>query len=152
VDPLAALLELRDACAAGRAPAPNVAAWFAAGIDRARARGERLDAALGLAGAGRRSIRSRLTLLERDRHLIAAAEATTMREAPAWEQARRLAPLAAAMERDRARRRLPLEPEPSWPGWKLHLWHAARCGPLPQSPEQLWRLLERGAFRAEAVR
>lgn len=118
---------------------------LAVGILRAVRRGESLDAALGLSGAGCRSLQRRLLILQRDRHLLDAVTSCALAEALTdWQRCCRLAPLIKRfMVTDWPRVRRLSQPPADWPRWKRALFRAAQTDlPLPESGRRLDQIMK----------
>lgn len=115
-------------------------------ILRAIRKGESIDAAIGLSGAGVRKLRTQLLMLKRDRALLAALKAVALdQEATDWERCCRLGPL---LRRFVAGAR-PLSgrlsaPPVDWPEWKKAAFVAKATGlDLPTSPRGLYNVVQR---------
>jgi len=115
--------------------------WLLKGILRAIRRGESLDVALGLAGAGKFTLQNRLLMIRRNEHLAAAVAAVSLdADVSTWERCCRLAP---EVERfvshtwPTAKKRATAPDD--WPTFKKRLWDAACTDlPLPETPGGLY--------------
>ncbi len=146
--PVDQLGEVFEALATGRALQPQAVQWLLQGIASAVRRGDSIDAALGLAAPGRRSLQRQLQTLRRDHHLLRAIELVGFSEdLTAWKRCTRLAPLirsfcANAWPSSKYLDVAPLE----WAPWKIEVFHAARTDiKLPTSARQLYDLVQAGA-------
>lgn len=147
MDALATVAALLDHCETG-APMPESARrHLAHAIRHAASTGERLDTALGLSAAGRRSMQRRVATWQRNRFLAAAVAATAVTEtASTWQRCERLAPLATAFAASREYRATRYAPGPreDWPAWQRFVWLALSTDvPLPSSPRQLYDIVQR---------
>lgn len=105
--------------------------WFERGVLRSIRRGEPLDAALSLNGAGKSCIQARLLMIRRNEYLAAAAEAVALDDTVTqWQRCIRLADEATRFMRATwpTTKRLSGPPE-DWPTFKKWLWFAA-CSDL----------------------
>lgn len=143
-DPVELLLLLTDSLAIGKAPDPEAAEWFVAGVRRAVARAERLDHTLGLSRSGKRALQTSEAMMTRNVHLVRAAQGVVLDpRASAWDRALRLSEeIEAFVEKTWPAARRLTEPPRDWAPWQVHLFRAA-CTDLdmPRSPRHLYRLL-----------
>lgn len=145
IDPVEQLAQLFDCAMRRHDLGPLLRHWLQQGILRAIRRGESLDTALGLSGAGRRSLQRRLLLVQRDEQLVLALGAVTVDPRLSdWDRCRRLAPLVRDFMREWPRLRRLLEPPADGPEWRSALFRAAQCGQaLPLTPGGLLAVLKR---------
>lgn len=146
-NPVEHLAELFLAVAWGKAVPPNdlTRFWFAKGVMRAVRDGGSLDEALGLTGAGRRELRTRLLLVRRDQLIADAAAAVALDDALAeWPRCLRLADEVGRLQRAWPRVRMLADPPTDWPESRQLLFRAAKVGrDLPQTAHGLRGALAR---------
>ena len=101
--------------------------WLQKGILRAIRRGESLDTALLLIGAGKSTLQNRLLMVRRNAHLADAVESISLdANASTWERCCRLVPEVDRFVRytwPTAKKR-PAPPD-DWPTFKKSLWNAS---------------------------
>jgi hypothetical protein len=130
-----------------RRPLDSLAAeCLCKGILKAARTGLGLDAALGISGAGKRSVRQKLLMIRRDLHLVEALRAVTLDEAATdWQRSQRLAPPLRRFMTEAWPRASQLDAPPNdWPTWKIEVFRAAQTGlRLPRSEIGLYEVLRR---------
>lgn len=156
VDSVECLAELFMAVSWGRAVPPNdpTRFWFAKGVMRAVRQGGSLDEALGLTGAGRRELRTRLLQVRRDQLIADAAAAVALDDGlTEWPRCLRLAEEVARLQRAWPRVHALADPPSEWPACRQLLFRAAKvCKKLPQTAHGLRRALARnGAYSRNAA-
>lgn len=146
-DPVERLAELFLAVAWGKAVPPTdpTRFWFARGVMRAVREGGSLDEALGLTGAGRRELRTRLQQVRRDQLIAEAAAAVALDDALGeWPRCLRLADEVLRLQRAWPRVAAQAEAPSEWPACRRLLFSAAKVGrDLPQTAHGLRRALAR---------
>lgn len=147
-DALELLAEVFDACIGGRTASPAARAWLAGGIAASIRRSEGLDASLGLAGPGLRTIQRQVLTLQRDMHLLEAIQAVSIDPKTSnWQRCKRLAPLVSQFLSGAWPNVRYLDVPPTeWPLWKFHLFQAARTDiELPCSTRGLYNIVQADA-------
>lgn len=129
----------------GRPLNPLTRHWLLKGVLRAIRRGESLDTALMLNGAGKATLQNRLLMIRRNEHLAAAVAAVSLdADVSTWERCCRLAPEVVFFVNDiwpKAKKRL--APADDWPTFKKRLWDAACTDmPLPATPGGLFSAIK----------
>ncbi|HQC94578.1 MAG TPA: hypothetical protein PK306_02580 [Aquabacterium sp.] len=146
-DPVERLAELFLAVAWGKAVPPTdpTRFWFAKGVMKAVRTGGSLDEALGLTGAGRRELRTRLQQVRRDELIAEAVAAVALDDALSeWARCLRLAEEVARLQRAWPRVQALADPPSDWPACRRLLFAAAKVGKdLPQTAHGLRRALAR---------